>query len=428
MTETSNELTVAVAEHILARMGETGQPPEQGIQFVNVGNEQLLNIIDTEYLDRLLNQARGSAFKLVQGYFGGGKTHFLYCVRALAWNKGFPTAVVRLSPQECPYEDPYLVYKSVASAISAPPAFSGETPSEGITDLLRFWAEDNLMPLSPEERDKWFRTVALRLPVESHTYRRAAAEFIRCLVNNDYEGEALLESWLCGDKVPLGELRRFGIYETLERQNAFQCLCSMSQVLVNYGYPGVVLMFDEADRNLSVSRKKIQAIGDNLRKVIDLCGGSKLPGVFFLYAVPPEFMRQIVPEYPALEQRLRSPLPMTRHSPQAAIIDLEKLELEPVELLKSIGERLLDVSKVAWGWEPSEMIQVSNLNRLAEAASQYVFEVTHRRLFVKTWISFLYSQHLNGESMLSENDAAAMITGAAVTEDEPGEEGDFSDF
>src|SRR5690606_25726389 len=121
----------------------------------------------------------------------------------------------------------------------------------------------------------------------------------------------------------------------------FQALRSMCQLLVGYGFPGLVLMFDEVDRNLSLSNRRIQALGDNLRQVIDLCGASQLPGVLFLYAVPPEFLRLVVPEYPALDQRLRSPLPMSKHSPQAALIDLEQLALQPEELLEAIGNRLL---------------------------------------------------------------------------------------
>jgi hypothetical protein len=94
-----------------------------------------------------------------------------------------------------------------------------------------------------------------------------------------------------------------------------------------------VLLFDEVDRNMSVGPRRIRAIGDNLRQVIDLCGRSQLPNTLFLYAVPPEFMRNVVPEYPALYQRLRSPIPFSLRSPQAPVIDLTHLDLEPVPLL-----------------------------------------------------------------------------------------------
>jgi len=45
-----------------------------------------------------------------------------------------------------------------------------------------------------------------------------------------------------------------------------------------------------------------------------------------------------VPDYPALYQRLKTPLALSVRSPQAVLIDLERLDLEPVELLGQLGE------------------------------------------------------------------------------------------
>lgn len=402
-------LTPALGRHILARMGEAGQPPEQGISHVNVGNEHYLQILASEYLDRLLAQTRGSAFKLVQGYYGGGKTHFLYCLRDLAWERGFLTSLVSLSPQECPYEDPYLVYRAVVGTLAAPPAEAGTEPSRGLPDLLRDFLDDMREKMDPEQVEGWLRRTALRIPVDSHSVRRAGAEFLRCLLREDAEGEALLEAWLRGDQIPRQELRRFGLFETIERSNAWQALRSVCQMLVGYGYPGIVMMFDEVDRNLSLSTRRIQQLGDNLRQVIDLCGASQLPGVLFLYAVPPEFLRLVVPEYPALDQRLRSPLPMSLRSPQSPLIDLEHLQLAPEALLEAIGERLLRVFRLAEDWNCTEAIQMGNLQALARAAARFSFEVGHRRLFVKTWIAFLYQQKARGESWLSDQAAEALL-------------------
>lgn len=401
-----------VARHIVARMGEAGQPPEQGITWVNVGNESYLSILETEYLDRLLAGTRGSAFKLVQGYYGGGKTHFLHCVRDLAWTRRFLTSLVSLSPQECPYEDPLKVYKAVVGQLASPPSYPGAEPSRGLPDLLRDLFDQQLDSMPEKEFKTWLRRTALRIPVDNHNLRRAAAEFMRCLLEEDRQGEAILEAWLRADQVPKGELKRFGIYDQIQSSNAFGALRSLCQLMVGYGYPGLVMMFDEVDRNLSLSTKRIQALGDNLRQVIDLCGAAQLPGVLFLYAVPPEFLRLVVPEYPALDQRLASPLPMSERSPQSPLIDLEQMDLRSQELLEAIGTRLLRVFAAAEEWKHTEAIQVGNLQTLAKASAHYSFEVGHRRLFVKTWISFLYQQKAGGESWLSEEDAEGMLSGS----------------
>ena len=110
-----------------------------------------------------------------------------------------------------------------------------------------------------EEAAAWVKKTAMRISVDNHSFRRAAASFLQAVLTGDTEGEAVLEAWLRGDTVPRIELRRFGIYECIESANAFVTLRSLCQLLVGYGYPGLVLMFDEVDRNLSLTSKRIAA-------------------------------------------------------------------------------------------------------------------------------------------------------------------------
>ncbi|MBQ7567321.1 DUF2791 family P-loop domain-containing protein [bacterium] len=403
-------IDVKVAEHILNRMGEIGQPPEFGIQLVNVGNEEYLEVLQRQYLRRLLTEARGSAFKLVQGYFGGGKTHFLHCVRDLAWNENFLTSMVSLSRQECPFDDPYLVYKAVVGSIMMPPSDVMGYAVRGLPDVLRSWADNNLADMTDEAFKTWFKGTALRIPVRNHNFRRAVAEFLSAYRNGDDQAEVILEAWLYGEAVPHADLKRYGVYGIIDRSNALQSLCSMAQLFKGYGFPGVVMMFDEVDRNLSlISGKKLRTWVDNLRQVIDMCGGSELPGVLFLYAVPPEFMRNVVPEYPALDQRLRCPLSMSMRSPQSALIDLENLSMTPDALLKAIGLKLLDVAQVAWGWDCNRALQEKNAAVLADCMSRYIFESGHRRQFVKVWISFLQTQRFGDEYEMTPEEAESLM-------------------
>jgi hypothetical protein len=408
-------LSQRLAHHIITRVGEAGQPPEYGLSFINVGNQHYLDLLASEYLDRLLDGNRGSAFKLVQAYYGGGKTHFLHCVRDLAWQRGFLCSLVQLSPQECPYEDPLKVYRAVTSQLTSPPASPGDQPTRGIGDLLRDFADGLASRQSPEERQNWLKRTARKVQTDSVSFRRAVLAFLQCCWENDSAGEGLLESWLRADPVPRNELKHYGIYDVIDGTSAFASMRSLCQTLTGFGYPGLVLMFDEVDRNLSLSSRRIAALGDNLRQVIDLCGSAQLPGVLFLYAVPPEFLRLVVPEYPALDQRLRSPLPLSRSSPQSTLIDLEKLELQPEELLVAIGDKLLKVFQLAENWTATEAIQQGNLQALARACAQYSFEVGHRRTFVKSWVGFLHQQKQSGESWLSEEMAEHLLTHGVAT-------------
>jgi hypothetical protein len=412
-----------LARHIIQRVGESGQPPEQGISYLNVGNGTYLRILEEEYLIRLKHNPRGSSFKLVQGYYGGGKTHFLYCVRDLAWKHGFLTSLVNLSPQECPYDDSVKVYAAVAMNVTGAPVSEGIEPTRGLTDVLRDLADDRRTAMGEERAMVWIERTAARVSTESHSFRRAASAFMAAYLKGDAGREAILESWLLGEAVPQTDTRPMGVFEAIDSSTGFKMLRSLSQIISGYGLSGMALLFDEVDRNLSLTSRKMLAVGDNLRQVIDLCGQARLPSTLFIYAVPPEFLRNVVPEYPALDQRLKSPVPLSERSPQAAVIDLEHLDMDPAALLNGIGERLLSLFETATGWKPDAAVQSHNRTLLADTMAAYTFEVSHRRLFVKTYVDFLYGQKAGDEHRLTPEEATRIIQGGyAVMESADDEE------
>jgi hypothetical protein len=412
-----------VCQHILQRLGEGGQPPEYGVGRINVGNDSYLRVLEHEYFRRHLTF--GSSFKLVQGYFGGGKTHFLYVVRELAWRYGFATAVVELSPAECPYDDSLKVYRAVARRLGLEPARPMAEARYGLPEVLRGLVLDAVEGKRParaprvmgggggedgaEALERWLTRVLRRAPCESHSYRQAVVGFCRAVVRGDEAAEGLLEAWLLGEPVPLGELRTRGVYEGIDHSNGFTMLRCLTQMIVGVGLPGTALLFDEVDRTLSVSAKRSQVIGDNLRQVIDLCGRHQLPNTLFMYAVPPEFMRNVVPDYAALYQRLKSPVPLSVRSPQAVLIDLERLDLEPEALLTALGERLVAVFNTARGAELDGERQAKNAGAVARACANAYFEVNHRRLFVKTWVDLMFRQVVDGERELTDDQAVELV-------------------
>jgi hypothetical protein len=413
------ETTQKVAQHVLQRLGEGGQPPEFGIERINVGNETYLDILEDEYFGKHLSI--GSSFKLVQGYFGGGKTHFLHCVRDMAWRHDFAVSLVELSPSECPYDDSLKVYANVARRLSLRTASLSQTPGYGFTELLRRTVDRRLAALeeelatnadpdaAPRACRSWLRRQVGRAACESNSFRRAVVEFCLAWLERDFEKEQKLEAWLRAEPIPRADVREWGVYETMSRKNGFLMLRSLTQMIPALGLKGSALLFDEVDRNLSVSEKRTQAMGDNLRQVIDLCGRHQLPNTLFVYAVPPEFMLNIVPDYPALQQRLQAPVPLGQRNPQAVVIDLEKLDLEPVRLLEEIGRRIIDVFCDAYPQAVGHEIQRENASALAGSCVDSQFDVNHRRLFVKTLVDLLHAQRVDGERRLSSKDADAFV-------------------
>jgi hypothetical protein len=169
-------------------------------------------------------------------------------------------------------------------------------------------------------------------------------------------------------------------------------LRSLCQGLQGVGSPGLLLGFDEVDRVMALAARRRRSIADNLRQLIDACGREVMPGLLCLYAVPPEFMSGVVTEYPALQQRLRGPVALSERSPQAALIDLERLDLPPRELLAQVGLRILALHEVASGVSFDRSLQEANLRALAQEVHECSFEVAHRRAFVKAAVQLLQWQ------------------------------------
>lgn len=415
----------SLATQIIGRLGEAGQPPELGIGHVNVGNDSYLDILEREYLRPIVEDGRGSSFKLVQAYFGGGKTHFLFCVRERAWRLRFPTAVVGLSPDECPFDDPVRIYAAVAREITWPPFDPAIAPARGLDELLRTVLDEKRETVSYEDLHNWIVRHIRRVPADSNSYRVAVARFLLACLDEDLEAEDLLAAFLRGESVTPGELRAYGVREEIRRETGFRFLRSMIQVVQALGAPGVVLAFDEMDRNLSFSPKRRRAIVDNLRQMIDLCGREALPGLLMLYAVPPEFLTRFVPEYVALQQRLESPATLSIRSPQAVVIDLETLDVPQVELLAQIGERVLVVFSKATDRVLDVDLQRSNLSLLAKVVLEGAWDVAHRRTYVKGSVALLYDQI--GPEGERELDAAGARAFAERSGAEPIDD-DFEDF
>lgn len=390
-----------LAQRIVRRMGETGQPPERGALEVNVGTDMILEALRREYLEPIRAAGLNSTFKLVQGPFGGGKSHFLCCFREMAWQEGFSTSLVGVSPRECPFYDMKRVYQRVAQTIELPPEDELAEPDPGIDVLLRLVVETRRTQAQEGELLDWLRSEARNARIESHAWRRAAFSYMEAVLLGQRDRADLLSDWLRGGDVKPQEVAPFGIRESLDETNAFRWLRSLVQFLRVIDLPGVVLMFDELDRALSLPRRHRREIGDNLRQLIDSCGQSILPGAVMLYAVPPEFMTQLVPEYPALEQRLRGPTTFTPIAPTAPVIDLDRLPLGPVELLQAIGEKLFDLYRVAHpeaDLDPS--FQKKHIAALARSIGEQQLEIGSRRVFVRAAVNLLTEQHRGGQKEL----------------------------
>ena len=407
-----DELTKPQARRILSQMGENGKPPEIGISHVNVGNESYLKTIDLTYIQDLVRSAEGSSFKLVQGTYGAGKTHFLYCVRDLAWRRELLTAFVTISPKEFPFNRPLAIYRAVAQRLELPRGPDGEE-TRGIDDVIRRNLEDRVAKDGKDATRTWIDSVLARAPISRHSFRDAAVGVARAVLEGDEPTARRLGAWLRGEDISLTEIKQHNIYEVPSNENGFGMFRSLAQLVHRLGYDGIALLLDEAERRVTAEAKPTKAMAetiDHLRELIDLCGKSELPRTLILYAVTPSFTEHVLPMYPALQQRLGAPVQfMSTSNPKAPVIDLEALDLEPRKLLVELGKRLLRVARRAYDWSPDDKIVQGNLERLAATVTEEQLEVGHRRQFVKLSIRLLDQLRLSTVRALDDDEIHALV-------------------
>ncbi len=401
-----------VARAIIFRLGETGTPPEFGLDLFTVGLEPYLSTLEKEYLDSLLKMGM-STFKLVVGLYGGGKTHFLYCVRDTAWQCRYAVSYVNLSPAECPFDRLDLVYKKIAQNLTPPPPSleSLLSPADrGIGRIIRTWHMDVSSKLNKkEEIEEYLKGL---MGIESASFLQAVKQSFILLEEGNEKDAEKISRWLLGDTVE--DIHKWGITEKLDQHSAFRFMRSLVQFVRLIGYSGSVLLFDEAERGISIvgSRAERKAL-DNLRQIVDECGNSRFPASMVLYAIPDEYqlLNKKGGVYEALKQRLEGIF--STINPSGVKIDLEEIGIEPLLFLKNLGEKLGRLYNIGFRAEIEDYKVKQTASMLADVCYKERYaDIGYRRIFVKTFIQTLHSLKNDPNKTLNKNLAEALVRGS----------------
>lgn len=385
----SNELSAFAARRVIETVGSSGTPPEWGFQHFTAGIEPYLQVLDDDYLREYLAEG-GSTFKLLVGTYGGGKTHFLYSVRATAWQRGYPVAYVTLSHAESPFHRLDRVYAAVARSIALP--VLGESAFDvqetGILPLLKAWhvhltgvlRERGLLESELLDAELELARKAVQ-GIESLQMQRAITQALEALARGRDEDLADLLQWLMAEGYARDRHRRFGLLHGIDKSVALSVLRSLVQWARELGYPGLCMLFDEAEQVPSLSTRQRDALLSNLRELIDECGHQHFRGVLMMYAVPDQsFFEGRSSVYEALNQRIASIFEV--FNPTGVTIRLDDLDIDPIELLTSIGRKLAGVYETAYGTSLSGATE--SIEAVGRAAYEQRFgDIGYKRLFVQ---------------------------------------------
>jgi hypothetical protein len=395
-------LSKAVAHRIIERVGGPGQPPEYGFQFFTAGLDKYLNVIREEYLASFIKDG-GSTFKLVVGVYGGGKTHFLLCVRDAAWAENFVTANVDLSPTQTPFSRLELVYKDIISGMT-PPLSADELLSggeHGIESFLHRWYErkrkDYIDRGYPQEeaQKEIINDIELLRGIESSSFLKAFQASVHAIIDKNEEQFATICQWLKGEGLT-SEHRRLGILQKIDKATAFEMIRSLNQLIRQLGYSGMVIAFDEAEQQGSMSAKDQSTLLDNLRQVIDECTKTTFQNIMIFYAVPnEEFLVGRTNIYEALRQRVDTVFEQL--NPSGVKISLEKVIDDPLPFMTEVGEKLAIVFQEAYGPFIDPSLINPTIHSVADIAMAQRFgNIGYKRLFVQRLVKGFHFLRIKG--------------------------------
>lgn len=387
------------AREVVEKLGSHGIPPDRGIEYFTVFLDQYLSVLESDYLSSYIKEdPGGAAFKMVVGIYGGGKTHFLYCVRDLAWKHRYAVSYVTLSPRESPFHRLDLVYRAIAQGIY-PPVTEDELATgfeRGLPNLIKHWYGQAFHSLvangktKEEARDAIIERSEQISGLESKSFQNAIRAAIRAVAHAKQDEFDSLCQWLSAEGYDAKRHKPFNILQRIDKSTAFTMLRSLCQWVREIGYSGLVVLLDEAERQSSMSTKEREQLLSNLRELIDECGHGTLHGVMLFYAVPDEnFLEGRALVYEALKQRVETVF--GEPNPSGVKIILEDATPDRDAFMSAVGVKLKQLYEIAYGVGIPDGPWVRELQAaIANANEKHFADEGWKRVFMKDTIGRLH--------------------------------------
>jgi hypothetical protein len=250
-----------------------GLVPRFAIEALTVGLARERSLFAAD----LQRTRQAGAVRVLSAPYGAGKSHALDVLYSLALREGFAVGRVELDAFECQPNHPRNVYRRLVRSLRLPDA----PGAQGLALLLD-------------------RAAASGAVTDNLARRRGGAwhEFLGpALVNwaalaDDAGGRDWLLQWLSGEEVDLASMRArcarrtpktallaLGSYTTLSSHYTY-LLGGLACLLVRLGYPGLVLIFDEAEHLRLLSVEMAQRAIDFFKGLVHNALGSSLPSSY----------------------------------------------------------------------------------------------------------------------------------------------------
>lgn len=287
----------------------TGVTPSAGLHHIQVGR--------VREVDSLLNDIEhiadgGSAFRLVIGDFGSGKSFFLHLIRAIALQKGLVTLNADLSPDHRLHSSSGRVRNLFAQLMNN---CSTRTTKDGgaltsiverFIDKARKEAEDKSITVNAAIEERLHHLTEL---VGGYDFAKVISAYWQGHLNQSEQKKSDAIRWLRGEyRVKTEAKNDLGVRTIIDDENVYDHLKLLSLFVRQAGYKGLLVNLDEMVTLYRLATQKSRLSNyDQILRILNDCLQGNAKHLGFLLSGTPDFLkdeRKGLFSYEALKSRL----------------------------------------------------------------------------------------------------------------------------
>lgn len=353
-----------------------GIVPTEYVSFFTVGRQNWLKFVE-EDLDCFIASGGGKV-RFINGDYGDGKTHFMSVIQQLSLQKNFASSFVILT-RDIPIHKFEVVYQEIVSQLR------GNFEGVGIRAAIKHWIKEQKI----DEQDLGELSSSLReIPGLGLDFANALIGLLQPHSSDETEDpEEVLYQWFEGKKVSKKNLKRFHVFELLNKTNSKQFLQSLIIFLRMAGHKGLILFLDELETVLAQGASIRNAAYENVRLLMDNTEHAQYLELFFSLIPDVLLSEKGFKSYDALWSRVRTVGDSDELNYRSTLVDLHKTPLRRQELV-DLGVSLRKIHEISYRWSAEHSVPNDLIDSMCQKQEE-MGTLSEVRLFIKQMIRCL---------------------------------------
>lgn len=286
-----------------------GVTPRTGLEYIQVGRVNEVKAL-IEDLDNISDG--GSAFRIVIGDFGAGKSFFLQLIRYIALEKGMVVINADLSPDRRLFASngqARNLYKELARNLSTRAHPEGNAMISVIEKFLteqRRIAEEKGLDVDRVIKDKLNSLSEL---VDGYDFAQVVASYWKAFNEDDEDLKNAVVRYFRGEYTSRADARKdLGVRAIVEDHNVYDHIKLLARFVTQAGYKGLLVNLDEVVNLYKLPSQRARSSNyEQVLRILNDCLQGSAEHLGFILGGTPEFLmdqRKGLYSYEALHSRL----------------------------------------------------------------------------------------------------------------------------